>query len=67
MRRLLDYQGLAAKGIKYSRAHIWRLIKAGKFPKPVKIGDRNTWLESEIDDLIEKLLAKRDCKEAANG
>jgi hypothetical protein len=24
-------------------------------------------VESEIDDLIEKLIAKRDCKEAANG
>jgi predicted DNA-binding transcriptional regulator AlpA len=43
MRRLLDYEGLAGKGIKYSRAHIWRLIRAGRFPKPVKIGDRNTW------------------------
>jgi prophage regulatory protein len=67
MRRLLDYDGLADKGIKYSRAHIWRLIKAGRFPKPVKIGDRNSWLESEIDDLIEKLIAKRDGKEPANG
>jgi prophage regulatory protein len=65
MRRLLDYEGLAGKGIKYSRGHIWRLIKAGRFPKPVKIGDRNTWVESEIDDLIEKLIAERDGKEAA--
>jgi predicted DNA-binding transcriptional regulator AlpA len=50
--KLIDYEGLKAKGFDYSRAHIWRLIQAGHFPKPVKIGDgsRNCWVESEVDD-----------------
>jgi prophage regulatory protein len=46
---LLDFEGLAKKGINFSDTHIWRLIRAGDFPKPVKIGNRNHWVETEID------------------
>jgi prophage regulatory protein len=59
--RLLSYEDLESKGIPYSRPHIWRLIKAGKFPKPVKIGAaKNCWVESEVDALIEARIAARD-------
>jgi prophage regulatory protein len=60
--RLLDYDDLAAKGIRYSRCHFWRLIKAGRFPKPVKLGDgaRNVWIEMEIDAFIKDRIAERD-------
>jgi prophage regulatory protein len=58
--KLLDSDGLANKGVKFSDTHIWRLIKAGQFPKPVKIGNRNHWLEAEIDQYIETKLALRD-------
>jgi prophage regulatory protein len=60
--RLLDYDDLAAKGIRYSRCHLWRLIKAGRFPKPVKLGDgaRNAWVEMEIDAFIKARIAERD-------
>jgi prophage regulatory protein len=58
--KLLDLDGLEAKGIKFSDTHIWRLIRAGKFPKPVKIGARNHWVESEIDQYIANMLAARD-------
>jgi prophage regulatory protein len=58
--RLLDYEALACKGIKFSDTHIWRLIRAGKFPKPVKIGNRNHWEESEVDRYIEDKLKQRD-------
>ena len=30
--KLLDYDALADKGIKFSDTHIWRLIRAGDFP-----------------------------------
>ena len=49
--KLLDYEALAEKGIKFSDTHIWRLIRAGDFPKPVKIGNRNHWVETEIDQI----------------
>jgi prophage regulatory protein len=58
--RLLDREALAARGIKYSRVHLYRLIAAKKFPKPVKLGSRNLWPANEIDAYLESLIAKRD-------
>jgi prophage regulatory protein len=58
--RLINWEGLHEKGIDYSKPHLWRLIKAGKFPAPVKIGAKNAWPESEIDQLIEDRIAARD-------
>lgn len=65
--RLVDHEGLRAKGFKYSRAHFWRLIKAGLFPKPIKTysTSRNLWVEEEIDEHIKSLIAERDGKSAA--
>lgn len=40
----------SAKGIDYSRMHLGRLEKAGKFPRRVKLGPNSVgWIESEID------------------
>ena len=36
---LLGYDDLKLLGVPYSKVHIWRLIRAGKFPAPVKFGD----------------------------
>ncbi|MGE5164668.1 MAG: helix-turn-helix transcriptional regulator [Sphingobacteriales bacterium] len=57
---MLDLDGLAEKGIKFSDTTIWRLIRAGDFPKPVKIGNRNHWVETEIDQYIAHKLAQRE-------
>jgi prophage regulatory protein len=60
MTLLLDYGDLQGRGIKYSKTHLWRLSKAGKFPQPVKLGPgRNAWLESEIDDFVASRIAAR--------
>jgi prophage regulatory protein len=60
-RRLLDDDGLKAKGINFSRQHRHRLIKAGKFPRPVKLGaNTNAWIEAEIDAYIETRISARD-------
>jgi prophage regulatory protein len=49
------------KGIAYSRAHIYRLIKAGKFIKPVHLGvGRIAFVEKEIDNWIRERVAERD-------
>lgn len=57
----------AAKGVPYSRPHIYRLIDAGKFPKPLHIGgNRIAFLEAEIDEWIKSKLRERDgAQEAA--
>jgi prophage regulatory protein len=59
--RLLDRDGLKAKGIKYSKAHLWRLVKVGRFPAPIKIGEaRSAWVEAEVDARIGTKIAERD-------
>ena len=67
--RLLSFPELkSAKGIPYSRAHTHRLIKAGRFPKPLKMGGpqgRNSWLEAEVDQYLERLIAERDREKTA--
>jgi prophage regulatory protein len=60
--KLLSLDGLRAKGINFHRTHLDRLIRAGKFPRPIKIGEnRNAWIEDEVDAYI---LAKRDARDA---
>jgi len=67
MQRLINRDGLKEKGIHFSAAHLWRLMNAGKFPRQVKIGSRNLWVESEIDAFIDKQIEERnsDAKDAA--
>ncbi len=49
------------KGIAFSRAHIYRLIKDGKFPKPVRLGEnRVAFVADEIDAWINERIAERD-------
>ena len=63
---ILRFDDLAGKGVRYSKAHLWRLIKAGRFPKPVKgLSSENAWLESDIDAYIAALVAERDGPEQA--
>jgi prophage regulatory protein len=61
MARLIPYNALAAKCITYSKPHLWRLEKAGKFPKRVAIGaGRYGYVEAEIDAYIDTKIAERD-------
>jgi prophage regulatory protein len=54
------------KGIPYSRAHIYRLMKAGKFPKPIRLGEnRIAFVEREIDDWLEQRMIERDVPDDA--
>ncbi|RVL05658.1 helix-turn-helix transcriptional regulator [Sinorhizobium meliloti] len=59
--KLVPFKGLHEKGITFSRMHIYRLMKAGKFPKSVPVGSSSiAWLESEIDAWIMERVAERD-------
>ena len=58
-RLIIDWRGLKEMGWPYSRTHTWRLIKAGKFPEPRKLGaDRNShpvWIYKNILAHLESL------------
>ncbi len=50
---ILTLDDLPRRGIKLSRVTIWRLEKAGVFPRRIQISPgRVGWLESEVDDYI---------------
>lgn len=53
--KVLCQPDLRAKGIKFTRQHISKLVRQGKFPKPFKLGDRtNAWAEHVIDKYLEE-------------
>jgi prophage regulatory protein len=59
--RFLNYDQLRAKGIPWSKVHLWRLEKVGRFPKRVKLGPGTMmWVEGEIDTYKAQLLAERE-------
>ncbi len=63
--KLLSEKDLRARGIKFTRQHRHRMIQAGKFPRPIKIGaNTNAWLEFEVDDWLKDRIAKRDAEAA---
>ena len=58
--QLIDRGGLRAKGIKWSRQHLDRKIKAAEFPRPVKLGaGTRVWVEAEVDAWLEARAAER--------
>jgi prophage regulatory protein len=62
--KLIPMIELDEKGITYSRAHLYRLIRAKKFPVPVRLGDnRIAFVESEVDAWLEAKVAERDSKQ----
>jgi prophage regulatory protein len=48
------------KGIRYSRAHLWKLERKGKFPRRIALGENAiAWDEEEIDAYLEAKKAAR--------
>jgi predicted DNA-binding transcriptional regulator AlpA len=58
--RILTKADLKARGIDFNSSTLWRKAKAGKFPRPVKVGNRNGWPDNEIDEYVESLITERD-------
>ena len=59
--KLLDHARLRDRGVPYGKVQLWRLEKAGKFPKRVALSpSRIAWIESEVDAWIKKRVAARD-------
>ncbi|RAX40740.1 helix-turn-helix transcriptional regulator [Rhizobium tropici] len=61
---LVSFEFLKQMGIPYSPQHLNRLIKAGAFPKPIKLGSsrnsRKAWLKEDIETWLEKRINVRD-------
>jgi predicted DNA-binding transcriptional regulator AlpA len=59
--KFLTFENLKEqRGWPYSKSHTWRLIRAGKFPKPKKFNgpnSKNLWPEDEIEAAIKSLLS----------
>lgn len=45
--------------IKIGRSRVYKLIKVGRFPAPLKVGHSSRWLASEIDGWVETHAAAR--------
>lgn len=59
-RRILRFPQVKER-VPYSRMHIDRLEKAGKFPKRIRLGDNAVgWFESEVDAWVEAKAAQRE-------
>jgi prophage regulatory protein len=61
-KRVLSFPDLKSeKGIAWSRQQVWRQVKAGKFPAPIKLGEGTAaWLETEIDAWLDERVAERN-------
>lgn len=52
-RRLLRLKQIIPDKIPISKSSWWAGVKTGKYPKPLKLGERTTvWRESDIDRII---------------
>lgn len=59
--RILFFGELKPKGVPFTRQHIDRLEKAGRFPRHIKVGkNTNGWIESEVDQYIINRIKERD-------
>ena len=58
--RLLRISDVCAR-IGIHRSNVYRLVAAGKFPRPITIGERSSaWLSDEIDAWLAQRVAERD-------
>ena len=65
MSRILKVKQVAAE-INVSVAQVYKLVSLGRFPKPIKLGERGSgWLTTEIDAWLQSRVDARD-EEVAN-
>lgn len=44
----------AAHTLRVHRSTVYKLIKQGLLPAPIKVGAKSYWLQSDIDTLIQR-------------
>ena len=64
--KVLKIKQVAAE-INVSVPQVYKLVSLGRFPKPIKLGERGSgWLTTEIDAWLQSRVDLRD-EEVANG
>ena len=64
--KFLTPRETAAK-VGYHRVHVMRLVKAGKFPKPVKLNNFAVrFVEDEVDEYMRERVSERDKQAGAS-
>ena len=59
-RVLLSADDLRDFGVRHSRVQLWKLVKAGLFPAPIKIStNRNAWIHDEVIAWVAERAAER--------
>jgi prophage regulatory protein len=59
--KFLKFRDLKPRGITWSRVHVDRMEKKGRFPRRIHIGPGTTaWLEHEIDAWLQARIDARD-------
>ena len=62
--RFIPFSQLKEKGITFTRQHVGRLQKAGKFPRSVPLGENTKpFIEEEIDEYLASCVAERDARQ----
>jgi prophage regulatory protein len=62
----LSFDDLRPKGITWTRMHLDRLEREGRFPKRIHLSRRSVaWVEDEVDAFLADKLAERDAKPKA--
>jgi predicted DNA-binding transcriptional regulator AlpA len=63
---ILSHGDLKARGIRFSRQWIAKLVAAGKFPRPIQMGAATVgFIEAEVDEWIADRIRERDQAGAA--
>lgn len=62
-RRLLHAQEVCDR-MGWSRVTLWRRVRNGRFPLPLKDGERNAWTDEMVEAHIDQLIAERDARTA---
>jgi prophage regulatory protein len=61
--KVLGYRDLRDHGIPWTRQHISKLVRLGRFPRPFKVGDKtNAWTSDEISNYLKDRIAMREAK-----
>lgn len=42
-----------------SRSTIWRYVRSGLLPQPIRLGGATRWIAQEIDEVVEGAAARR--------
>lgn len=60
LQKLIDLPEVESK-IGFKKSYIFKAVKKGEFPEPVRLGRRKTlWVEREVDAWINDRIQERD-------